>query len=60
MTPEEIRVLNIEGIEQRIAAIRTEMNSDTADIDALTSEVDALEARRPGTAPRCGHRGICR
>lgn len=46
MTPEEIRVLNIEGVEQRIAEIRTEMNSENADIDALTSEVDALESRR--------------
>ena len=46
MTPEEIRALTIEGVEQRIAAIRTEMESESADIDALTSEVDALEARR--------------
>ena len=46
MTPEEIRVLTIDGVEQRIAAIRTEMESESADIDALTSEVDALEARR--------------
>lgn len=46
MTPEEIRALTIEGVEQRIAAIRTEMESESADIDALTSEVDALETRR--------------
>lgn len=46
MTIEEIRSLNIEGVEQRIAQIRQEMDAPNADIDALNKEVDALEARR--------------
>lgn len=46
MTLEEIRHLDIAGVEQRMAEIRTEMNSDTADIDALTAEVNALEQWR--------------
>ena len=46
MTPEEIRQLDISGVEQRMAAIRIEMESDTADIDALSAEVDELEKRR--------------
>lgn len=46
MTIEEIRSLTIEGVEQRMAQIRTEMNDPNADIDALSGEVDALEERR--------------
>lgn len=46
MTIEEIRSMNIEGVEQRIAQIRQEMDAPNANIDALNTEVDALEARR--------------
>ena len=46
MTIEEIRNLTMDGVEQRMAQIREEMNNDSADIDALSTEVDALEERR--------------
>lgn len=46
MTIEQIRTLNIEGVEQRMAQIRTEMEAENANIDALSAEVDALEERR--------------
>lgn len=36
----------IEEIETRLSAIKSEMNADGADIDALTKEVDELEARK--------------
>ena len=46
MTREEIMQLDMQGIETRIAAIRTEMNNQNADIAALTAEVDAIDERR--------------
>lgn len=46
MNIEEIRNLNVEGVEHRMNQIREEMNGENADIDALSSEVDALEERR--------------
>lgn len=45
MTLEEIKVLDADGINERKAAISAEMNGGGADLDALTAEVDALEAR---------------
>ena len=36
----------IAEIEQRLSAIKTEMNAEGADLDALTAEVDELEARK--------------
>lgn len=36
----------IAEIEERLSAIKTEMNAEGADLDALTQEVDELEARR--------------
>lgn len=36
----------IEEIEARISAIKSEMNAEGADLDALTKEVDELEARK--------------
>lgn len=45
MTLEEIKVLDADGINERKAAISAEMNVEGADLDALTAEVDVLEAR---------------
>ena len=45
MTLEEIKALNLSQIKERKAEIRDLMDSDDADIDALTEEVDNLEAR---------------
>lgn len=45
MTLEEIKVLDADGIVERKAAISEEMTAEDADLDALTSEVDALEER---------------
>ena len=45
MTLEEIKVLDADGITERKAAISEEMNGEGADLDALTAEVDAQEAR---------------
>ena len=46
MKLEEIKTLDLAGIEQRMSEIRTEIDTDGADIDALTAEVDAIEARK--------------
>ena len=46
MTLEEIRALDLDGIEARTAEIRTLMDAEDADIEALTSEVDALTQRK--------------
>ena len=46
MKLEEIKALNMEGIEKRMSEIRAEIDTDGADIDALTAEVDAIEARK--------------
>ena len=46
MTIEEIKALDMDGVEARVAEIRGELKTDGADLDALTAEVDALEARK--------------
>lgn len=46
MTIEEIKNLDIDGVEKRVAEIRESMSAEDADIDALTAEVDALEERK--------------
>lgn len=46
MNREEIMQLDMDGIETRMAQIRTEMNEQNADIQALTAEVEAMEERR--------------
>ena len=45
MTLEEIKALDADGIKERRTAISEEMKAEDADLDALTAEVDALEAR---------------
>lgn len=46
MTKEEIAKINsIDQIEQRKAEIKDLLNDDNCDVDALTTEVDELEAR---------------
>jgi len=42
----EIREMKIEDIESRVSAIKEEMNSPEADLDALTTEVVQLEERK--------------
>ena len=46
MKLDEIKALNMEGIEKRMSEIRAEIDTDGADIDALTADVDAIEARK--------------
>lgn len=46
MKLDEIKALDLQGIEKRMSEIRTEIDTDGADIDALTAEVDAIEARK--------------
>jgi len=46
MTIEEIKGISAEDCEKRIAEIRTEMNDENADIEALSAEVDAIEERK--------------
>lgn len=46
MTIEEIKVLSGEKCEARLAEIRTELNDENADIEALSAEVDAIEERK--------------
>lgn len=45
MTIEEIKALDSAGIAKRMADIKVEMEAEGADIDALTAEVEAIEAR---------------
>lgn len=42
----EIKEMNMEQIEARVAEIKEEMKAEDADIDALTSEFGSLEERR--------------
>ena len=42
----EIKDMTIADIEERLAQIETELASDTADVEALSTEVDDLQARR--------------
>ena len=47
MTIDEIKNLDLEAIEKRVAEIRTELESaDTATIDALDAELKAIEERK--------------
>lgn len=46
MKIEEIKSISAEECEARLAEIKTEMNADDADIEALSAEVDAIEERR--------------
>ena len=46
MTIDEIKNISAEDCEKRIAEIRDEMNDETADIEALSAEVDAIEERK--------------
>lgn len=46
MTIDEIMELNAEGIEKRLAAIKSEMDADGADLAALTKEVEAIDKRK--------------
>ena len=46
MTIEEIKNISAEECEARIAEIKNEMNDESADIEALSAEVDAIEERK--------------
>lgn len=46
MTIEEIKALDADGVTARVEEIRSAMNEEGADIEALTAEVDALNARK--------------
>ena len=46
MTREEIMALDMEGIETRSMEIKDEMTTEGADLEALSTEVDALETRK--------------
>ena len=46
MTREEIMALGAEEVEERAAAIMSEMETEDADLDALQAEAEAIEERR--------------
>lgn len=46
MKIEEIKNISAQECEARLAEIKTEMNAEDADIEALSAEVDAIEERR--------------
>lgn len=46
MNLDEIRSLDINGVEARVAQIANEINNPGANLDALNAEMDALEERR--------------
>lgn len=46
MKIEEIKNLSAQECEARLAEIKTEMNAEGADLEALSAEVDAIEERR--------------
>ena len=46
MNLENIKAFSAEECEARIAEIRTEMNDENADLEALSAEVDAIEERK--------------
>ena len=56
MLIEEIRGLDIAGIEERAEAIEAEMTADGADLDALMAETEALEARKKELAEQAEQR----
>lgn len=46
MTLEEIKVLTGEGLNTRMAEIQNALNAEDADVESLTAEVEAIEARK--------------
>lgn len=46
MTREEIMALSAEEVEERAAAIMSEMETEDSDLDALQAEAEAIEERR--------------
>ena len=56
MLIDEIRNLDIAGIEERAEAIEAEMTADGADLDALMAETEALEARKKELAEQAEQR----
>lgn len=50
MKIEEIKSISAQECEARLAEIKTEMNAEGADIEALSAEVDAIEERRKALA----------
>ena len=46
MTIEEIREMNAEQVEARLAEIQTEIDAEDADLEALNAEIDACKERR--------------
>ena len=42
----EIKDMTIADVENRLAQIETELSSETADVEALSAEVDSLQERR--------------
>ena len=45
MTIEEIREMNAEQVEARLAEIQTEIDAEGADLEALNAEIDACKCR---------------
>lgn len=56
MLIDEIRNLDIVGIEERAEAIEAEMTAEGADLDALMAETEALEARKKELAEQAEQR----
>lgn len=56
MLIDEIRNLDIAGIEERAEAIEAEMTAEGADLDALMAETEALEARKKELAEQAEQR----
>lgn len=46
MTLDEIKVLDLDGVEARCEAIKTEMTAEDADMEKLSAEITALEERK--------------
>jgi len=46
MTIEEIKALDMEGVESRSMEIKDEMTAENADLETLSAEVEALEERK--------------
>lgn len=42
----EIEMMSRDDIQERLSQIETELKTDGADVDKLSAEVDALQARR--------------
>jgi HK97 family phage major capsid protein len=56
MLIEEIRNLDIDGVNERAAKIETEMTAENADLDALQAETDALAERKAELAAQAEQR----